>query len=94
MSLLQPVNHDQPDGDKFKQKVCILFRGYDRPTIMVTEGYLWGGFSDAVDIGKNLNANMVHVEHRNFGESYNQDKGKWEYETSVQASADLHTVYL
>lgn len=94
MSLLQPVNHDQPDGDKFKQKVCILFRGYDRPTIMVTEGYLWGGFSDAVDIGKNLNANMVHVEHRNFGESFNQDKGKWEYETSAQASADLHTVYL
>ena len=93
MTLLQPVNHDQPDGDKFKQKVCILFRGYDRPTIMVTEGYLWGGFSDAVDIGKNLNANMVHVEHRNFGESYNQDKGKWEYETSAQASADLHTVY-
>ena len=21
MSLLQPVNHDQPDGDKFKQKI-------------------------------------------------------------------------
>ena len=93
MYILQPVNHDQPGGDKFKQKVCILFRGYDRPTIMVTEGYLWNGFSDAEDIGKNLNANMVHVEHRNFGESYNQDKGKWEYETSAQASADLHAVY-
>ena len=93
MFILQPVNHDQPGGDKFKQKVCILFRGYDRPTIMVTEGYLWNGFGDAEDIGKNLNANMVHVEHRNFGESFNQDKGKWEYETSAQASADLHAVY-
>ena len=93
MFILQPVNHDQPGGDKFKQKVCILFRGYDRPTIMVTEGYQWTGFGDAVDIGKNLNANMVHVEHRNFGESFNQDKGKWEYETSAQVSADLHTVY-
>ena len=59
MFILQPVNHNQPDGDKFKQKVCILFRGYDRPTIMVTEGYLWYGFTDAEDIGKNLNANMV-----------------------------------
>ena len=93
MFILQPVNHDQPGGDKFKQKVCILFRGYDRPTIMVTEGYLWSGFGDAEDIGTNLNANMVHVEHRNFGESYNQDKGKWAYETSAQASADLHAVY-
>jgi hypothetical protein len=87
------VNHNQPDGDKFKQKVCILFRGYDRPTIMVTEGYQWLDFGDMLDVGKNLNANMVHVEHRNFGESYNQDKGKWEYETSAQASADLHAVY-
>lgn len=93
MFISQPVNHNQPDGDKFKQKVCILFRGYDRPTIMVTEGYLWKRFNDAEDLGINLNANMVHVEHRNFGESYNQDKGKWEYETSAQASADLHAVY-
>ena len=93
MFISQPVNHNQPDGDKFKQKVCILFRGYDRPTIMITEGYYYRRFSDAEDIGINLNANMVHVEHRNFGESYNQDKGKWEYETSAQASADLHAVY-
>ena len=93
MFITQPVNHNQPDGDKFKQRVCILFRGYDRPTIMVTEGYLWRSFKDAEDIGINLNANMVHVEHRNFGQSYNQDRGKWEYETSAQASADLHAVY-
>ena len=93
MFISQPVNHAQPDGDRFKQKVCILFRGYDRPTIMVTEGYLWSCFGDAEDIGINLNSNMVHVEHRNFGESYNQDEGKWEYETSAQASADLHAVY-
>lgn len=93
MFISQPVNHDQPDGDKFKQRVFILFRGYDCPTIMVTEGYKWFRFNDIEDLGINLNANMVHVEHRNFGESFNQDKGKWEYETSAQASADLHAVY-
>ena len=93
MFISQPVNHDQPDGDTFKQKVCILFRGYDRPTIMVTDGYLWRRFKDAEDLGINLNANMVHVEHRNFGESYNKDAGQWKYETSAQVSADLHAVY-
>ena len=93
MFITQPVNHDQPDGDKFKQKVCILFRGYDRPTILVTEGYFWYRFGDAEDIGKNLNANMVHVEHRNFGESYNNDTVQWKYETSAQVSADIHAVY-
>ena len=93
MCFRQAVNHDQPDGETFQQRVCILFRGYDRPTILVTEGYLWDGFGDIEDLGINLNANMVHVEHRNFGNSFNQDKGQWKYQTCAQASADLHAVY-
>ena len=93
MLFRQAVNHDQPDGDTFQQRVYILFRGFDRPTILVTEGYFWMAFGDSEDLGKNLNANMVHVEHRNFGRSFNQDQGKWEYETSAQVSADLHAVY-
>ena len=93
MFIEQPIDHNQPDGDTFQQRVSILFRGFDRPTILVTEGYFWSGFSDGEDFGINLNANMVHVEHRNFGESFNQDRGKWEYETIAQASADLHAVY-
>ena len=39
---------------------------------------------------------IFHVReqfYRNVGESFNQDKGKWEYETSAQVSADLHAVY-
>ena len=93
MFIEQPIDHNQPDGDTFQQRVSILFRGFDRPTILVTEGYFWSGFGDGEDFGINLNANMVHVEHRNFGESFNQDRGKWEYETIAQASADLHAVY-
>ena len=93
MLFRQAANHNQPDGDTFQQRVYILFRGFDRPTILVTEGYFWMAFGDSEDLGKNLNANMVHVEHRNFGRSFNQDQGKWEYETSAQVSADLHAVY-
>lgn len=93
MFITQPVNHDQPGGDTFKQKVCILFRGYDRPTIMVIAGYSFEGFNDAEDIGMNLNANMVFVEHRNYGESYTNDAGQWKYQTAAQTSADLHAVY-
>ena len=93
MSFRQDLNHDVPDGDTFEQRVCILFRGFDRPTILVTEGYYWDEFKDAGDLGINLNANMVHVEHRNYGESCNQDQGQWQYQTIAQASADLHAVY-
>ena len=66
MKFRQAIDHNQPNGDTFQQRVCILFRGFDRPTILVTEGYLWPDFGDGEDFGINLNANMVHVEHRNF----------------------------
>ena len=79
MSFRQNLNHDVPDGETFGQRVCILFRGFDRPTILVTEGYYWDEFKDAGDLGINLNANMVHVEHRNYGESCNGDQGQWQY---------------
>jgi len=93
MKFRQAIDHNQPDGDTFQQRVCILFRGFDRPTILVTEGYFWSRFGDGEDFGINLNANMVHVEHRNFGESFTSDQERWKYETSAQVSADLHAVY-
>ena len=93
MKFRQAIDHNQPNGDTFQQRVCILFRGFDRPTILVTEGYSWPGFGDGEDFGINLNANMVHVEHRNFGESFTSDQERWKYETSAQVSADLHAVY-
>ena len=93
MSFRQNLNHDVQGGETFEQRVCILFRGFDRPTILVTEGYYWDEFKDAGDLGINLNANMVHVEHRNYGESCNRDEGLWQYQTIAQASADLHAVY-
>lgn len=93
MKFRQDLNHDVQGGETFEQRVCILFRGFDRPTILVTEGYDWDEFKDAGDLGINLNANMVHVEHRNYGESCNQDKGQWQYQTIAQAAADLHAVY-
>ena len=65
MFFTQDLDHSDEGGDTFRQKVCILFRGFDHPTIMVTEGYYFWGFRDAGDLGINLNANMVHVEHRN-----------------------------
>lgn len=93
MFFTQDLDHTEEGGESFQQRVCILFRGFDRPTVLVTEGYDWWAFRDAADIGINLNANMVHVEHRNYGRSYNSDHGQWQYQTVSQASADLHAVY-
>ena len=93
MFYKQDTNHDAAGGDQFMQRVCILFRGFDRPTVLITEGYSWRNFGDVKDLALNLNANMVCVEHRNFGMSENQDKGQWKYQNGAQASADIHAVY-
>lgn len=93
MLFNQALDHNNEGGEKFKQQVCILFRGFDRPTIYITEGYMSRGFKDNRDLAYNINANMVTVEHRNYGSSINQDWGKWNYQTAKQASADLHAVY-
>lgn len=89
----QDLDHNTEGGETFQQRVCIVFRGFDRPTILVTHGYFWPSFKDATDLGINLNANLVHVEHRNFGVSTNSDYGTWNYQTTKQAAADLHAVF-
>ena len=93
MFFTQDLNHEDEGGESFQQRVCILFRGFDRPTMLVTEGYDWSDFRDGADLALNLGANMIHVEHRNYGQSYNSDLGQWQYQTVAQASADLHAVY-
>ena len=88
----QPVNHDNGSGSAFKQKACILFRGFDRPTIMGTCGYMLDSYRTHMDIANELGANILFVEHRNYGDSMNDDE-HWDYQTSRQASADLHEIF-
>ena len=56
MFFTQDLNHDDEGGESFQQRVCILFRGFDRPTILLTEGYMWNDFGDVADIGAILYA--------------------------------------
>ena len=89
----QPVNHDDPSSRVFKQRVRVIFRGFDRPTILHTCGYALAAPERDNAIAEELEANHVMVEHRNFGESMTDDP-QWTYENSRQASADLHDIVM
>ncbi len=68
----QPLDWKKPAAGTFGQRVVLMHVGYDRPTVVVTQGYGAGmalpeGYRD--ELSKLLDANIVFVEHRYFDRS-------------------------
>ena len=68
----QPLDHNRPELGTFRQRVVVSHVGFDRPTVIVTEGY---GASYALspryreELSRMFNTNMIFVEYRYFLES-------------------------
>ena len=90
LMFTQPVDHNNPGGAKFTQRMFIGHAGFDRPMVLSTSGYGAGrlGFAEPADL---LKANLIRVEHRYFEESAPEPL-VWEYLTVWQASSDLHQI--
>ena len=92
--VTQPVDPKNPAAGSFTQRVIIGHVGYDRPTILVTEGY---GAAYALnaryqeELTQLLDANLVFVEYRYFLESTPTPKN-WDYLTAENSAYDLHHV--
>lgn len=90
----QPLDHRHPKKGSFRQRVIVAHVGFDRPTVIVTEGY---GAAYAVrpgyreELSRLFNANMIFVEHRYFLESVPEPKD-WKYLTAENSAEDLHAV--
>jgi hypothetical protein len=86
----QPLDHQNPSGEKFRQRVFISHVDYDKPVLLGTEGYAARGAGGG-ELQRYLNGNAVTVEHRFFGRSV-PSPVKWEYLTVKQSADDLHAV--
>ena len=90
----QPLDHDRPELGNFRQRVIISHVGFDRPTVIVTEGY---GAGYAVypryreELSKMFNTNMVFVEYRYFLESTPEPRD-WQYLIAESSADDLHAI--
>lgn len=73
----QPLDHRRPEKGSFRQRVIVSHVGFDRPTVIVTEGY---GAAYALnpkyreELSELLDANMIFVEYRYFLESTPEPK--------------------
>lgn len=94
VTIRQPLDHKHPDKGSFTQRVVISHEGFDRPTVLVTEGY--GGdyalnprYRD--ELARLFQTNTVFVEHRYFSGSV-PDSVDWQYLTAQNSASDLHII--
>lgn len=90
--LLDPAN---PAAGTFEQRVMLGHRGYDRPMVIVTEGY--GGdyaFNNPKymeELTQIMDANILFVEYRYFSGS-TPEPCNWEYLTVANSMNDYHNI--
>ena len=72
MMFEHPLDYKYPQAGKFLQRVIVSHVGYDRPTVIVTEGY-WADYATrenyVEELSNLLKTNVVFVEYRYFGKS-------------------------
>ncbi|MCD8260791.1 MAG: aminopeptidase [Bacteroides sp.] len=94
LRIEQPLDHADPAGPRFTQRVVLCHTGFDKPVVLVTEGYsgeyaLRASYRD--ELSRLLDANILFAEHRYFGES-RPDTLLWEYLTAENAAYDIHRI--
>lgn len=102
----QPLDAVDADAGTFQQRLVIRHRGFDRPTVIVTEGYnneyaLNPHYTE--ELSELLGANTIMVEHRFNGASSPVDQRDvpaderystmlWQYLTVENSAYDYHHI--
>lgn len=90
----QNVDGDTPDKGTFGQRVIVGYRGTDKPTVIVTEGYnadysLRPNYQE--ELSRLFDANVVVCEYRYFAKSV-PEPCNWDYMTVDNSLRDIHNV--
>jgi len=86
----QPVDHRNPNGETFTQRIYISHADPSLPVVLITEGYD-ARYYYTSEITSTLKCNQVIVEHRYFGRSC-PDSIQWKYLNTWQAASDHHRI--
>lgn len=91
--LPQAIDHQNPSGPTFKQRIFIGHEDFNKPVVMETEGYgaNWVTPRTKSEPTRLLNANQLYVEHRFFGPS-TPDTINWKYLNAMQDAGDYHYI--
>jgi hypothetical protein len=90
LQIIQPLDHAQPAGETFRQRVYLSHAGVMKPVVLSTEGYA-ATRPYVTEPTRLFQCNQIIVEHRFFGTS-RPDSLRWQYLTVRQSADDLHRV--
>lgn len=88
--IRQPLDHRDPEGPSFYQRLYISHIDPSRPVVLVTAGYD-ASYYYTSEIAAELRCNQIMVEHRYFGKS-KPDSLDWRYLDTWQAASDHHRI--
>lgn len=93
LTIEQPVDHQNPTGDRFAQSVVLLHRDLDSPMVALTSGY-WDFYGDyPFELTQLLGANQISIEHRFFASSRpSAQAADWSKLTIAQMASDQHVI--
>lgn len=92
LHIKQPIDHNAPDKGFFYQRAFLSHRGFDRPTVMCTEGYSRSS-NRVYELTNLIEGNQIDVEHRYYGSSVPaEEQFDYQYLNLEQATADLHHI--
>jgi len=86
----QPIDHNNPNGQTFNQRIFLSFKNFSAPVVFITEGYS-AQRNYNFELSKILDANQLIVEHRYFGKSVPAQKD-WQFLNIEQSAADHHNL--
>ena len=95
MKVTQLLDPQNPAAGTFEQRVMLGHRGYDRPMVVVTEGYgadyAFKSPKYMEELTKIMDANILFVEYRYFSGS-TPNPCNWDYLTVANSMEDYHNI--
>lgn len=94
VKIKQLINPENPEIGTFDQQIYVCHVGFDRPTIIITDGYTAGFAMNprySEELSRRYNANIVAIQHRYFEQS-TPVPTDWQYMRGKYAAADMHKI--
>ncbi|MFE0625876.1 S28 family serine protease [Streptomyces sp. NPDC058864] len=92
LNYTQPVDHRHPSKGTFQQRITVLHKGTDRPTVFYTSGYGLSTTPSRREPTQIVDGNQVSMEYRFFTPS-RPAPADWSNLDIWQAAGDQHRIY-